>query len=765
MSLGTETTGRRKAAALRTLAQSPVVAYALLAAAIALLVLATWQTPTVVYEIGEGADGLYVREFHGLEQSGDTTYRWSKDVSGIKLLGAQYLGDELRITLRVMGWPAGLGNPHVQVLAGGRTLLEFDPGAEPASYQAAMRTADYPDQNLELGEIVLELRTSTFTPPGDPRALGVAVDAVEVQRRPQWQLLALELALAAGTYLLLRLLGHRPAWAARYVALLLGTVALLDRGYTPERLPYPLYLVCIFGVAWLALPTLRRRSGEGLALWAILLVLLYLPCMLGSWMMDDAYISFRYAQNLVRGNGLVYNPGEVVEGYTNFAWTLLAALALACGGNLANLTTLANTLLGLGTVVLAYAIGRRALAQPSAWALVAPLVLALNGAFAAYTVAGGGMETALFAFLLTLSLWLYQRRPGRYGFLRASPVLALAALTRPEGLLVFGLTWLDSAWGAWRRREPWHTLVGPTLLFLAVFLPYYVWRFCYYGYPLPNTFYAKVGGGLYQVWRGAEYLWGYLLFRGWPLGVVAILGAACLALAAAQRRRRPAGSTTPQHAPLWPFLLFLAGGYTLYVVGVGGDHFPGFRFFVPILPVLALLFQEAFLALARRVRQVVRVRAAATAVLLVVLLSTQIIPAARLLPGGELWDGLTDGMSYVLHQGYAGLWLRANTPPETVLVATGAGAIAYFAERRTIDAWGLNDLYIGHKKMPTMGQGSAGHEKKDIDYVLGQHPDYILCSWGYYFEDDPRLESDYRTIEVPAADGGRICWYQRAMHR
>ena len=50
-----------------------------------------------------------------------------------------------------------------------------------------------------------------------------------------------------------------------------------------------------------------------------------------SWLSDDAFISWRYAQNLVAGNGLVYNPGERVEGYTNFLWTVLLALCQALG--------------------------------------------------------------------------------------------------------------------------------------------------------------------------------------------------------------------------------------------------------------------------------------------------------------------------------------------------------------------------------------------------------------------------------------------------
>jgi arabinofuranosyltransferase len=49
---------------------------------------------------------------------------------------------------------------------------------------------------------------------------------------------------------------------------------------------------------------------------------------LRAWLTDDAFISFRYARNLVEGHGLVYNPGERVEGYSNFLWTLWCALGL-----------------------------------------------------------------------------------------------------------------------------------------------------------------------------------------------------------------------------------------------------------------------------------------------------------------------------------------------------------------------------------------------------------------------------------------------------
>ena len=57
---------------------------------------------------------------------------------------------------------------------------------------------------------------------------------------------------------------------------------------------------------------------------------------------DDAYISYRYAENAAKGLGFVFNPGERVEGFTNFLWTLLLAVAFKLGAD----TVIASKILG-----------------------------------------------------------------------------------------------------------------------------------------------------------------------------------------------------------------------------------------------------------------------------------------------------------------------------------------------------------------------------------------------------------------------------------
>jgi hypothetical protein len=75
----------------------------------------------------------------------------------------------------------------------------------------------------------------------------------------------------------------------------------------------------------------RVVLGASALLAAATIVLGVMRAFSAAWLSDDSFISFRYAQQLVHGNGLVYNAGERVEAYTNLLWTLLLAAAMRIG--------------------------------------------------------------------------------------------------------------------------------------------------------------------------------------------------------------------------------------------------------------------------------------------------------------------------------------------------------------------------------------------------------------------------------------------------
>jgi len=72
-----------------------------------------------------------------------------------------------------------------------------------------------------------------------------------------------------------------------------------------------------------------------------------------------------------------------------------------------------------------------------------------------------------------------------------------------------------------------------------------------------------------------------------------------------------------------------------------------------------------------------------------------------------------------------GIWLKNNTPNNTIIATNTAGSIPYYSKLKTIDMLGLNDKHIAHRDIKSFGKGSAGHEKGDGVYVLSKKPDYI----------------------------------------
>ncbi|HKQ60690.1 MAG TPA: hypothetical protein VJS92_05345, partial [Candidatus Polarisedimenticolaceae bacterium] len=154
------------------------------------------------------------------------------------------------------------------------------------------------------------------------------------------------------------------------------------------------------------------------------------------WTTDDAFISFRYARNLVDGLGLVFNAGERVEGYSNFLWTVWTAVGLRAGVTAEGWANAWSIACYLGTIALlgwAHLERRRELGA-AVWTLpLAALGAALHPDWNAY--ATGGLETSLFTLLLVAGWWLVSGEPHPRRLGAAGLVFAAAALTRPDGVL------------------------------------------------------------------------------------------------------------------------------------------------------------------------------------------------------------------------------------------------------------------------------------------------------------------------------------------
>ena len=495
-----------------------------------------------------------------------------------------------------------------------------------------------------------------------------------------------------------------------------------------------------------------KRTGA-LALLAILVIALLAHEAYYDYLADDAFISFRYVQNFVRGHGLVYNIGERVEGYTNFLWVILLSLPARIGLDVVGFSRVLGTLFSLVTIVALYAFSRLRCRMGLFISLIAPALLISNAAYAVW--APSGMETLLFTFLVFLAFYAFVNEWETNDHRPLSAFLfALAALTRPEAILLFTVSALFKVGKDFRSRK---RVSQESLIWVGVFLtmyvPYFIWRWQYYGWLLPNTFYAKVGGGYYVILRGLFYCVKFISAFG---------GLLIFAL--------PLALFLDRRVPFWVwYALALSLAFIAYIVYVGGDALVCSRFFVPTLPLIYLLVQAGFRRIAtcfavssigaRRGHLIAGLLAAAMVVgTLNASYNIRRDPYADVVQDREIVKNLTR----------IGQWLKQSSQPGDSIALYVAGAIPYYSELYTIDMLGLTDVHIAHREMPNMGYGSAGHEKRDWDYVLSKNPTYIMTGWPTPQQQtrEPMITSDgkayvFRSVRI----GEGMFWWDFELHR
>jgi hypothetical protein len=339
-------------------------------------------------------------------------------------------------------------------------------------------------------------------------------------------------------------------------------------------------------------------------------------------------------------------------------------------------------------------------------------------------------------------------------------MFALAAMTRPEAVAVFALTVGHQL--AWRviyqvrRTIEVHRTFPPVrrvLLqlfpmtdiarvvgFSALFVPYWLLRWWYYHSFFPNSFYAKVapGGPIAQLERGWHYVTQFVdVHLGWWILLPALVA---LVVAGVRYFRHSA----PEHEEpgrlfgLSYFALVIVA-YGAYIVYVGGDWSVG-RFFVPVLPLAYLTIAAGLGEIYRWVASRVPAYAAVAAV--AVLLAALAFASSWNGEYGIFVRGF-DAATATAARETMGRWLRANVPPGTLIAVDAAGQVPYFSQLPAIDMFGINDLHIGRLSVPTLGEGTPGHEKFDLAYIIERAPRFVVI-YGTLFD----TVTEYRRAAV-----------------
>jgi len=523
----------------------------------------------------------------------------------------------------------------------------------------------------------------------------------------------------------------------------------------------------------------KLRSALPAILVAVVVLARLIP---GPRTIDDSYITFRYAQNLLSGQGFSYNPGEAVLGTTTPLYTLLmAGLGALTGGPDApfdRLALLVNLVADVFTALLLWRLGcrlgfeRAGAAAALAWA-VAPFSV---------TFAVGGLETSLYVCLLTgtavaaVNAGMRERKPelnesgARYR-VAAALLASLALLTRPDALILLGPLALERLWAA--RRVPIRR--GEAA---AALLPYGAWLVyatLVFGSPLPHSILAKAAA--YNLGAGEALIrliqhYATPFVEQYLLGAPAAVGLGLLLypfVYVVGLRRALKSNSCPA---LWVWGLYP----WLYLVSFALPNPLIFRWY--LTPPLAAYFffifiglEQILFALINLLRRVFRTKARLARPWSVVRAEQRVggwvavllwVPVAVSLAGWRITPdhGSTSPapeMAFIkleLLYRQAAAIINPQLTAQSVLAAGDVGVLGYFTPARILDTVGLNSpISTGYYPLPV--------EQYVINYaiptalILDQQPDWIVILEVYArrtFLEDPAFAARYRLIEKIPTD-------------
>jgi arabinofuranosyltransferase len=422
---------------------------------------------------------------------------------------------------------------------------------------------------------------------------------------------------------------------------------------------------------------------------------------------DDAFITFRYAENLATGKGLVYNPGEHVEGTSAFLFTVVLAFFRFFTVEPLLTARIVGVASYLSLVIGAFFFVRMVV-KDRGWILGigASILVAASTPLAFYSETG--METMLFAALLFLGAALVVREAAEERVARAWPlVMGAVALTRPEGvgyfLILLGIT---CARDVARGRAP--ALVRAAKRagwFLLVYAPLLAFRLAYFHALTPNTVRAKANLVHTLLHASRAEAFSLVVHGKGALAVEAFLGgigAAAFLLPAGLLLRRTHFATL--------VLLALSAGAAVVDVLDEGDWMPLSRLLTPAIGPLAVCMAFGLRGLLFHPEQRIGgSQWASVAIAITVFAAT----------AKSAWTTEAFAPKFATYRAAMGKTLASLRRDDDLMVTDTAGMIPFYSKIRTVDLIGLCDAYIAEHGTPL---GTMG--KYDYDYVIRKRPTF-----------------------------------------
>lgn len=462
---------------------------------------------------------------------------------------------------------------------------------------------------------------------------------------------------------------------------------------------------------------------------------------------DDAYISFIYARHFAEGEGLRWWSGSNEFGYTNFLFTLLVGCLMFVGFPPETAASLITIPSFLASLILVFRLTKK-LAPENRWAAYAASI-ATGIQFSVSSYATGGLETSFHMLLILAAYCAAFEKRALYFAIAAS----LALLTRLDSVLLLapaGCYLLTQYRTIGLKGLAW-VVYFPAII-LALFL---LWCHDYYGFPLPNSYFAKVELPRSFVPEGLEFIATFLSANLYlPLILLAVSLACCLP---------KTGRCLFAVALLLACVLWLA-----YIIKIGGD-FMEFRLMVVIMP---LFYVFCF-------SRITHFKHNLTTPLLAILLLAHV--AIGLFYAPNFKPTRLIGSIPVLHESLSNPkhnWkmvgealheaLYTGDKNDVRLALHTTGAIPYFSRLFTIDIYGINTRWVAQNGRPA-GR-IAGHRKiAPYNYLVGNRVNLVIPGLPVYVcneEDGQRVRPyyDLPILLIKLASGCKVVAYYLGAH-
>lgn len=480
------------------------------------------------------------------------------------------------------------------------------------------------------------------------------------------------------------------------------------------------------------------KRANYLILIAAIVLYIYHSSFFWGWIVDDAGISFGFAKNIANGYGAVLNPGsEPVEAYSNPLWVAIIAILIKIDGFDPYITTnILATILGSGNIIITYLLTRELFSTDGRYLDALPAIfLTFSTSFVAWSFSG--LETPMYSLLLVSATYAYVLEiKNKIDYPISGVLLFLAAVTRPEGFGFFILAAFHR--GIYTiKNEITKTDLIWFVSFLIPFGIYHWWHYSYFKFLLPNTFYFKVGGGLWgRINGGYRYLKPFFTEYGMWL-LIPLLPAIFI------NSLKEYEPTVNNNLYSRSIVLFMLVGGLVYTLYTGGDWMMELRFLAPIFPFAFILIYVGI----REVMEIQIIRSKniqfmSSVVVLILVFGILIQPAFAFTPAASSNPTISLNNVQDNENRFDSRANRAAISSDASLITPDLGAHAYYHNLRYVDLAGLADITIGHNSYaPGIFREHIFKDKKPT-FVLTHGP----WSRNSRIKGYPEFKQDYTSI-------------------